>query len=61
MTYDYRMARRIGTQDDWELVVDADSPLNEDGSYAGPPDVFKLEYSGWVTHIEFKPATQRNG
>lgn len=52
--FDYSLARPIGSQE-WERVIEADSPMNDDGSYAGPPDVFKLEFSGWNSYIEFKP------
>jgi hypothetical protein len=55
MEFDYTRARPAGSVGEYEKVISADSPLNEDGSYAGPPDVFKLEYSGWTMHVEFAP------
>jgi hypothetical protein len=51
---DYTYARRSGSNDPWERIVDSEGPYEEDGSM-GAPDCFKLEYSGWATHIEFKP------
>ena len=40
-------ARLIGSDGDYEEVIDSDYPTNEDGSRAGPEDTFRLEYSGW--------------
>lgn len=55
--FDYRYARPLGVENaPWERVIDDDSPVDfETGKIMGPPDVFKLEFSGWNSHIEFKP------
>lgn len=55
MKYDFTMARRANTNAPYEQIVDTDYPTNENGSPAGPDDMFKLEFSGWVRHVEFKP------
>lgn len=49
-------ARPLGSGGDWERVIDSDFPCcMETGKRLGPEDVFKLEYSGWTMHVEFKP------
>lgn len=53
MKYDYSRARPIGSTGDYEKIIAADCPYNEDGTRAGPDDAFKLEYSGWKMDIEF--------
>lgn len=52
--FDYNYGRPMGTDSEFERIVDSESPVNADGTYAGGPDMFKLEYSGWVRHVEFK-------
>jgi len=53
--YDYTYARPIGVENaPWERIVDDEGPYYEDGRM-GPPDMFKLENSGWTNAIEFKP------
>lgn len=54
---DYTRAREIGSLSEYERIVDVDYPTNEDGSPAGPDDMFKLEFSGWVGSVEFAPRT----
>lgn len=56
MKYDYTMARKVGSNGEWERIVDDEGPYMEDGSM-GAPDMFRLEFSGWTRHIEFKPRT----
>lgn len=50
---DYTMARRAGSNDEYEKIVGAEGPYEEDGTM-GPDDMFKLEFSGWCDHVEFK-------
>lgn len=51
---DYRYARDLSVDDsDFEAVVDAEGPYNEDGTM-GELDMFKLEFSGWKSWVEFK-------
>ena len=53
--YDYSYARPLSSNGPWERIVDSDYPMDLDGSRLGPEDCFKLEFSGWKMHIEFKP------
>lgn len=52
---DYTMARPLGSSGEFERIIDSDYPMNLDGTPAGPDDVFKLEYSGWNSWVEFAP------
>ena len=43
----YNYARNLAVDNsDWERVVDCDGPFSVDGKM-NPPDMFKLEFSGW--------------
>ena len=54
--YNYSFARPLdgGYNAEWERIVDCEGPYEDNGTM-GPPDMFKLEFSGWKRHIEFKP------
>lgn len=52
-TLNYSLARPLGSNEEFERVVDSDCPHNLDGSPAGDDDCFKLEFSGWTFHVEF--------
>ena len=49
----YRMARKLGTDSEFERIVETDCPMDEYCQITGPDDMFRLEYSGWQRHIEF--------
>lgn len=50
---DYTRARPLGSDGEFERIIDSDYLTNHDGSRASEDDMFKLEYSGWKRHIEF--------
>lgn len=51
---DYSFARPVGSKGPWEKVLGADRPLDVDLSHMGPDNCWKLEHSGWTSHVEFK-------
>lgn len=54
---DYCYARDLSVAgSDFEAVIDAEGPYAEDGTM-GEIDMFKLEFSGWTSFVEFKPKT----
>lgn len=55
MKFDYTMGRRIGSEKDWERIIESEGFAYEDGRMESEPDRFRLEFSGWTGHIEFKP------
>ena len=53
---DYSFAKPVDSNGPWERVLDSDCPRD---AYTieslGPDDCFKLELSGWTSHVVFKP------
>ena len=45
MEYDYLYGRRIGSNADWERIVESEGVTYEDGSMDQEPDMFRLEFS----------------
>lgn len=60
MNYNYTLARPIGSNEDFERIIDTDYPVNDNGLPIGEDDMFKLEYSGWTRYVEFAPMPDKS-
>lgn len=49
------MARPLGTNSEYERIIETDTYVDEYGRPDPEPDMFRLEYSGWTRYIEFMP------